>query len=99
MANCIHCGATDEPEHGVVVFLHGELNEAVCTVCRTDELRKETVLSPRQAEIQAFTEAGWSRQEIADYLNISIHTVDEHRQAIKEKIRRSEATVADLGGS
>lgn len=97
MADCIHRGATDEPDHGVVVYPHGELNETICTVCRTDQLRDETVLSPRQAEIQAFTEAGWSRAEVADHLGISVNTVDEHKQAVKEKLRRAESTVDEVG--
>lgn len=96
MTECVHCGATDEREKGISVYLRGGLNEPTCTVCRTDELRQETVLSPRQAEIQAFMEAGLARGGIAECLGISPNTVDEHKQAIKEKIRRAEGTLQEL---
>lgn len=101
---CSRCGASDDAESGILVYsvnyktsqserFPNVYHEELCTVCRADELRETTVLSPRQAEVRAFSEAGLSRQEIADLLEISINTVDEHRQEIKRKIEQAENTV------
>lgn len=64
---------------------------------RADELTAETVLSKRQADVRALSEAGLPRQDIADELGISINTVDEHRQGIKERLRLAENTVEEIG--
>lgn len=64
---------------------------------RADDLSQNTVLSQRQADVQALSEQGCTRQEIADELEISINTVDEHRQDIKKRIRLAEKTVDELG--
>jgi len=63
---------------------------------RAEELADHTVLSRRQADVQALTEGGLSRQEIADELDISINTVDEHRQDIKKRKRLAENTLEQL---
>lgn len=64
---------------------------------RAEELAETTVLSHRQAEVQALTEQHRSRQEIADELDVSINTVDEHRQKIKARVQLAENTVEELG--
>lgn len=63
---------------------------------RADELAERTVLSPRQADVQALTEIGASRQFIANELGISMNTVDEHRQAIKRRVQEAEATIEEI---
>jgi len=65
---------------------------------RAQELYEDTVLSKRQADVQALSEQGLSRQDIADELEISINTVDEHRQDIKKRVQLAENTVEELRG-
>jgi len=64
---------------------------------RAEELAETTVLTRRQADVQALSEQGLTRQEIADELDVSINTIDEHRQDIKKRIKRAEQTVDELG--
>lgn len=98
MSECIHCGATDAPEAGIVIGAVGELNESVCTVCRADELRENTVLSRREAEIAAHKQiTGASHETIADRLDLSKSTVDEYSRRMKEKVRKAANTTNELG--
>lgn len=61
----------------------GWLNEAERTRCR----RVWDILTPRQREVlQAFA-AGLSRQEAAGRLNISVTTIDSHRESILTQCR------------
>ena len=97
MSECIYCGATDEAKHGIVVGSVGELNESVCTVCRTDELREHTVLSRREAEIAAHKQiTGASHETIGNRLDLSKSTVDEYSRRMKEKVRKSATTTDEL---
>ena len=98
MSECVHCGATDAPEAGIVIGAVGELNEGVCTICRADELRENTVLSRREAEIAAHKQiTGASHETIADRLDLSKSTVDEYSRRMKEKVRKSANTTNELG--
>lgn len=104
MSECIHCGASDDREHGVVVGLVGELNETVCNVCRTEDLRERTVLSQREAEVYALKEQGYSHADIADILQSLNNeekpkksTVDEYSRRINDRVERAQATVEILG--
>ncbi len=45
-----------------------------------------TYLTPREIIIIGLIETGLSNQEIADYLNISYHTVKTHNEHIFEKL-------------
>lgn len=63
---------------------------------RADDLAERTALAPRQAEVQALSERGLSRSDISEELDISINTVDEHRQAIKRRLREAEATIEEI---
>jgi ribosome-binding protein aMBF1 (putative translation factor) len=99
MSECIHCGATDEHEHGIVVGAIGELNESVCTVCRTDELAESTVLSQREAEVAAHKQiTGASHETISDRIDLTKSTVDEYSRRMKEKVRKAAITTNELGG-
>lgn len=48
--------------------------------------RRSLILSEREKEILLLIKAGKLSKEIADLLNISIHTVSRHRQNILEKL-------------
>lgn len=97
MSECIHCGATDDPENGIVVGAVGELNESVCTVCRADELRENTVLSRREAEVAAHKQvSGASHATIAERIDLSKSTVDEYSRRMKDKVQKSQVTVTEL---
>jgi DNA-binding NarL/FixJ family response regulator len=52
----------------------------------TNQQKKSNVsLSDREKEILAFICQGYSNQEIADAINLSIHTVDTHRRNLLNK--------------
>ncbi|EKY14921.1 helix-turn-helix transcriptional regulator [Capnocytophaga sp. oral taxon 326] len=62
--------------------------------CLTDEVVPFTIetatdvlLTPREREILALAKEGMFSKEISEKLNISIHTVNRHRQNILEKLR------------
>ena len=62
--------------------------------CLTDEIvpfaietATDTLLTPREREILALAKEGMFSKEISEKLNISIHTVNRHRQNILEKLR------------
>jgi len=63
---------------------------------RATVLYKNTVLCKRQADVHALSEQGLSRREIANELDISINTVDAHRQKIKERVQLAENTLKEL---
>lgn len=105
MGKCIHCGAIDEPEHGIVVGAVGELNESVCNVCRADELREHTVLKRRESEVYALREQGMNDERIAELvqaLNNSDspkpQTVANHRSNILTKIQQATRTLDEIDG-
>ena len=45
-----------------------------------------SVLSPRECQVLGLIDAGRKSREIAEMLNISIHTVNRHRQSILERL-------------
>ena len=62
--------------------------------CLTDEVVPFTIesatdvlLTPREREILALAKEGMFSKEISEKLNISIHTVNRHRQNILEKLQ------------
>ena len=62
--------------------------------CLTDEIvpfaiesATDTLLTPREREILALAKQGMFSKEISEKLNISIHTVNRHRQNILEKLQ------------
>lgn len=97
MSECIHCGATDDEEHGVVVGTLGELNETVCNICRADDLAENTTLSEREAEVAAHKQiTGASHETIADRLGIEKSTVDTNSTRFQEKVRAAKVTENEL---
>ena len=62
--------------------------------CLTDEIvpfaiesAADTLLTPREREVLALAKEGMFSKEISEKLNISIHTVNCHRQNILEKLQ------------
>lgn len=99
MAECINCGATDDREHGIVVGLYGELNEAVCNVCRT-EAWKNAGMTPSEARVWALKEQGYTHPEIAEIVQALQNanspkkgTVDKLSSDAKEHIEESRRAV------
>lgn len=98
MNECVHCNATDEPEQGIIVGAVGELYESVCTICRTDELAENTVLSQREAEVAAHKQVtGASHDTIAERIGLEKSTVDEYSRRMKEKVGKAKITTNELG--
>jgi len=93
---CRVCGATDEPENGIIVYRPSQDKDTVCNICRADYLYENTVLTRQQSRIFAFREAGKERQYIANQMDISINTIDEHRQRAVQKIHQATMTVEEI---
>ena len=62
--------------------------------CLTDEIvpfaiesAADTLLTPREREVLALAKEGMLSKEISKKLNISVHTVNRHRQNILEKLK------------
>ena len=62
--------------------------------CLTDEIvpfaiesATDALLTPREREILALAKQGMFSKEISEKLNISVHTVNRHRQNILEKLQ------------
>ena len=97
MSECIHCGATDEPASGIVIGAIGELNESVCTVCRSEFLKSQTVLSRREADVAAHKQVtGATHEKIAERLELDKSTVDEYSRRMKDKVEKAAVTQNEL---
>lgn len=97
MSECIACGATDDPAHGIVIGVAGEQTESICTVCCADELKQTTVLSEREAQVAAHKQiTGASHETIAERLDLSKSTVDEYSRRLKEKVLKAKNTTSAL---
>ena len=97
MSECIHCGATDDPTSGILVGAIGELNESVCTVCRSEFLQSQTVLSRREADVSAHKQVtGATHEKIAARLGLDKSTVDEYSRRMKAKIEKAAVTQNEL---
>lgn len=48
--------------------------------------QKETTITPRQSDIAALISKGFSNQEIADQLNVSVFTVKNHKRTLFRKV-------------
>ena len=62
--------------------------------CLTDEVvpfaigsATDALLTPREREVLALAKEGMFSKEISEKLNISVHTVNRHRQNILEKLQ------------
>lgn len=97
MSECIHCGAHDDEENGIIVGLLGELNENVCNICRAGWLTENTTLSQREAEVAALKQLiGAPHSRIAEILEIDKSTVDEYSRRVNEKARTAAVTAEEL---
>jgi len=97
MSECPHCGATDDPEYGVIVSAVGD-GTSSCTVCRADDLAERTVLSDREAEVAAHKQlTGASHATIAERLNLGKTTIDEYSRRMRSKVRAAKVTQNELG--
>ena len=96
MSECIHCGATDELENGIVVGVVGESNATVCNICRTAELIDNTVLSRRESEVAALKEQGMTHERISGLIGLEKSTVDEYSRRLSEKVRKAVTTKEEL---
>lgn len=100
MTECIHCGATDDAGHGIVVGLYGDRNEAICNVCRTDAWR-EAGMTPSEARVWALKEQGYTHKQIAKLVQALQNadspkkgTVDKLASDARDHIRESRRAVA-----
>lgn len=64
---------------------------------RASYLSNTTVLSEREAEVQALKEAGLTHEQIAERLEVSKSTVDEYSRRINQRLKQAKATVRQLG--
>jgi len=98
MSECIHCGATDDEEHGVIVGLYGDLNEPTCNVCLTNQISEETTLSNRESQVAALKILTTrSHSEIAELLDgVTKKNADKYSERINGKMDRAERTLTVL---
>lgn len=97
MSECVHCGAADDEQHGIIVGLLGDANETVCNVCRADWLAEDTTLSRREAEVAALKQlTGASHSRIAKILEIEKSTVDEYSRRLRVKAQTAAVTADEL---
>jgi len=98
MPECIHCGATDDEDHGVIVGLYGGVNETTCNVCLSDHISGETTLSNRESQVAALKIlTGRSHSEIAEVLDgVSKSNADKYSERINAKMDRAERTLSVL---
>lgn len=73
-----------QPAYGIEARIINLRTGEIRTLCLQGE--REHILSPREKEILQLVHQGLLSKEIADRLNISIHTVNRHRQNILEKL-------------
>lgn len=64
---------------------------------RASELKSQTILSERQAQVQALYEQGASRDEMATELDVTTGTVDSHRDRVAKKLHAAQRTVDEIG--
>ena len=55
-------------------------------IVQEDKLVYKNILSKRELEVLEYIGEGFTSKEIADFLHISINTVNRHRQNILEKL-------------
>jgi DNA-binding CsgD family transcriptional regulator len=63
---------------------------------RATELESRTTLSRRQAEVYALHEQGATPSEMAAELDVSLGTVNSHRNRVREKYDQARNTVNEL---
>lgn len=64
---------------------------------RATEIREQSTLPRRQAEVYVLTEeCDMSREDVGDTLGIAENTVDEYRSEIRERVQQSEWTVENI---
>ena len=94
---CSVCGATDTEDETIIVGKPHEGDDRQCTICRSDFLRGETVLSRREADVASHKQiTGAPNQKIAERLGLSRSTVDEYHRRMKQKVREAATTVDEL---
>ncbi|WP_027379544.1 response regulator transcription factor [Chryseobacterium daeguense] len=62
------------------------INMAKGKIVQEDKLVYKNILSKRELEVLEYIGEGFTSKEIADFLHISINTVNRHRQNILEKL-------------
>lgn len=103
MSECVHCGAQDAPDGGIVVAQTEEGGDSTCNVCLASYLNENTALSNREAEVAALKLQGHRHETIAELIQ-AFHgeekptksTVDEYSRRMNEKLEKATATVNAL---
>lgn len=81
---CYNLAAVARSTPGIAPRIIDTHTGAVTTVATDD--RRRHILSPREKEILLLIRDGKPSKQIADLLNISVHTVSRHRQNIISKL-------------
>lgn len=75
-------------------MVHDSITAKIAT--RTKELRSNTMLSPREAEVAAYREQDWTLAEIAEELDLAEGTVNSMAHRINEKLNEALTTINEL---
>jgi DNA-binding CsgD family transcriptional regulator len=84
-ALCLYNFALDQSQHQPSDFLI--INSTKGEIVVEDKLVYKNILSQRELEVLKFVGEGFTSKEIANFLSISINTVNRHRQNILEKLK------------
>lgn len=96
---CSNCDTEYLPDKGIIVGAIDGQEDDRCTICYAQELRMQTVLSDREAEIAAhkrLTDA--SHATIAKRIGISEQAVNNHSRQMTRKLRLVEQTKRESSG-
>ena len=81
---CYDLSSSQEPTSGISPRIVNNTTGEIITISTED--RRRRVLTEREKEILRLIQQGKPSKQIADILEISIHTVSRHRQNIIEKL-------------
>lgn len=88
---CPDCGTEHQPEMGIVVGTPQGGGRRCCTLCLARELRTQTILSDREAEVAAHQELTDAEPAtIAERIGLSTGAVEEHGRQIEMKLEVTE---------
>lgn len=103
-SECQECGAYEEPENGIFVEqrptkrIDPSSPDKICTVCWSEILSEETLLSPQEADVASLKSSGLSHRQVADMLDIEPTQVGTVVGRISDKVEEGARTNKYVGG-
>ena len=76
----------DEKYYHVALDIFRERNGKFIKTCTYNPKQNQQDITPRQQDIARLILKGFSNQEIADYLSVSVFTVKNHKKLLFKKV-------------